>query len=75
MFRLRDLKNGLYQIHKTKGPAFEGTPRSIFTEAIKMGIVEQHLAYAVVTLDKKDHDYADFTTQGLFIATMKNKKS
>lgn len=73
MFRLRDLKNGLYQIHKTNGGAFEGTPLSIFTQAVKMGIVQKELLIAVDFLKRNKHDYADFNDYGRFIRSMANK--
>lgn len=72
MFRLRDLKNGLFQIHKKNGQAFEGTPRSIFSVAIKMGIEEKELAYAVNQLQASNHDYADFGVNGRFLFTKKD---
>lgn len=64
MFRLRDLKNGLYQIHKENGEAYEGTPFSIFVQAVKMGIVQKDLSVAVVMLKEKGHNYADFNMYG-----------
>lgn len=73
MFRLRDLKNGLYQIHKTNGPAYEGTPFSIFKEAVKLGVVQQELLIAVDFLKKNKHDYAEFNDYGRFIKSMPNK--
>lgn len=72
MFRLRDLKNGLYQIHKTKGPAFEGTPRSLFHQAMKMGIPERQLTRAVTDLQNYNDDYADFDDSGVLKYTKKN---
>ncbi len=52
MYRLRDLKNGMYQIHKKNGPAYEGTPTSIFKTAIKMGIQPGELTYSVEAMQK-----------------------
>ena len=74
MFRLRDLKNGFFQIHKQGGPAFEGTPRLLFDKAVMLGIKPQELAYAVQELQKKDDDYAEFGINGTFIFTKKDKK-
>lgn len=74
MFRLRDLKNGLYQIHKEKGPAYEGTPMSIFTQAVRMGIVQKELIAAVHMLTKNQDDYADFNDYGRLKFTRKNNK-
>ena len=72
MFRLRDLKNGLFQIHKSNGPAYEGTPRSIFDAAIKMGVIEKELVHAVNQLDLRSDDYADFRSDGHLMFTRRN---
>lgn len=74
MFRLRDLKNGMFQIHKKNGPAFEGTPFSIFKEAVKMGVVQKDLIFAVNELKVQNHDYADFNDYGRFRFTKRNQK-
>lgn len=74
MFRLRDLKNGMYQIHKTKGPAYEGTPYSIFQEAVKLGVKQEDLVLATHTLKETGYDYADFNDSGKFQAVFKGKK-
>ncbi len=74
MFRLRDLKNGLYQIHKQNGQAFEGTPLSIFTQAVKMGVVQKELLVAVEQLKMNSHDYADFNDYGRLKWTKRNGK-
>lgn len=73
MFRLRDLKNGFYQIHKEKAGAFEGTPTLIFTQAIKWGVVEKELIAAVHMLSRNDDDYADFNDYGRLKWTKKNQ--
>lgn len=73
MYRLRDLKNGLFQIHSQRHrQAFEGTPRSIFATAVKMGVDQRELVTAVNELQKSGHDYADFGIQGRFLFTRKN---
>lgn len=64
MFRIRDLKNGLYQVHKKNGPAFEGTPNLLFKKAVEMGIQEKELVFAVLRLSNEGHDYADFDGTG-----------
>ena len=74
MYRLRDLKNGLFQIHsKRHNPAYEGTPRSVFATASKMGVPEQELATAVNQLQYTGHDYADFDDNGRFMYTKPGK--
>ena len=72
MFRLRDLKNGLYQIHKKNGPAYEGTPKLIFKRAVQLGVVEEELTAAVTQLTYYGHDYADFGVYGRLMWTKKN---
>lgn len=72
MFRLRDLKNWTYQIHKSNGPAYEGTPLSIFNEAVKMGVNQRELLQAVHILTKSNHDYADFNDYGRLTKTKRN---
>lgn len=74
MFRLRDLKNGLFQIHKTQGGAFEGTPKLIFRTATKMGVNPQSIFTAVCQLQQNKHDYAEFNSKGLFVGTKKDSK-
>lgn len=74
MFRLRDLKNGLYQIHKKGGPAYEGTPRTLFETAIKLGVQEQSLVLAVNHLQELNRDYADFSPNGALLYTRTNKR-
>jgi hypothetical protein len=64
MFRLRDLKNGFYQIHKKNGQAFEGTPTPILQAAIKMGVSQNDLIAATLQLQKDNKDYADFNEYG-----------
>lgn len=64
MFRIRDLKNGFYQVHKKNGPAFEGTPNILFKKAVELGIQEKELVYAVLRLGNENNDYADFDNDG-----------
>lgn len=73
MFRLRDMKNGLYQIHKeNEKHAYEGTPQSVFMQAVKWGVVQRELVAAVNELSNKGHDYADFNDYGRLKWTKKN---
>lgn len=72
MFRLRDLKNGLFQIHKKNGPAYEGTPRVLFTKAVQLGLPETELSTAVNQLNVYKDDYADFSGSGKLLYTKKN---
>lgn len=72
MYRLRDLKNGFYQIHCKNGKAFEGTPKSLFDKALEMGVYQQDLLIAVQTMMKLSHDFADFNEQGRLKYTRKN---
>lgn len=73
MFRLRDLKNGLYQIHSSSHTkAYEGTPMSVFAQAVKMGVQQRELIAAVNNLTKLGHDYADFNDYGRLVKTQRN---
>jgi hypothetical protein len=73
MFRLRDLKNGLYQIHSEKhGKAYEGTPKLLFLTAVQLGIRQRDLVLAVRTLQKNNDDYAEFSDSGSLLYTKKD---
>lgn len=72
MFRLRDLKNGLYQIHKKNGEAFEGTPKTIFETAIKMGIQPVELTFSVNAMYRDHAHYADFDSSGRLVSIKRN---
>lgn len=69
---LRDLKNGLYQIHSAKHGAFKGALNSTFWEAVKWGVEAKELNYAVKHLAESGDDYADFGVFGSFIFSSKN---
>ncbi len=73
MFRLRDLKNGLFQIHSRYNGAFEGSPDHIFRKAQHLGVRSPDLKLAVNELHKLRHDYADFGYTGRLIHTRKNR--
>jgi len=75
MYRLRDLKTGIYQIHSKTGKAFEGTLTAIKTQAVGMGIKSQEFDIAIFELEYHDHDYADFGILGWFIMTGKDSKA
>lgn len=74
MFRIRDLKNGLYQVHKKNGPAFEGELKQIAKKGKYMGINIDHMLMAIEKLCLNDHDYADFNDKGLLIYTQLDYK-
>jgi hypothetical protein len=74
MFRLRDLKNGLFEIHKQHGEAWQGTPKILFNKALSWGIPESELTKAVNKLTATGDDYADFESNGRFKFTQKGKK-
>lgn len=69
--RLRDLKNGTYQIHSKKHGAFEGPLNPIFWKAVNWGVSMKDLNYAVKELERSGHDYADFGILGGFLFTRK----
>lgn len=75
MFRLRDLKNGLYQIHSSMHrDGYEGVPRSIFPAATHMGVQTNALLVAVRELQATGKDYADFNQNGQLIELGKDPK-
>lgn len=74
MYRLRDLKNGLFQIHKKSGEAWEGTPKILFNKAMNLGVPEGELTKAVHRLTATGDDYADFESDGRFKFTSKGKR-
>lgn len=68
MYKLKDLRNGLFQIHSTRHHnAYEGTPVSVFRMAVKMGLPEGELVHAVNTIQRLGHDYAEFNRVGQFV--------
>jgi hypothetical protein len=72
VFRLRDLKNGLFQIHSKKsGMGYEGTPVMIFRTALKLGVSKTELRKAVNHLYVNGDHYADFDASGLLLTTVK----
>ena len=73
VFRLRDLKNGLYQIHKKNGPAFEGTPKSIFEKAVQLGVNVDDLTYSVNVMKTQHAHYADFDPSGRCIQIIRQQ--
>lgn len=68
-YRLRDLKNGLYQFHVQNGPACEGTWNSVCGAAQEMGILIEELSLAKSELLKMDHNCAEFGMYGRFLFT------
>ena len=72
-YRLRKLPNGLFQIHVSGGPAFEGPKLKIFRKAIEFGVYRYDLRLAVKEMEKLDHDYADFGIWGRFLYTGRSK--
>jgi len=73
-YRLRDLKNGHFQIHKSNGPAFEGPKHLIAFKAQEMGIEDGELYIAFDELNKTGDDYAEFGIFGKFMFTQKDSK-
>lgn len=74
-YRLRDLKNGRFQIHAMGGRAFEGTKLQIFKKAEEMGCEPTDLRFAVKELERLDHTYAEFGIYGHFLFTRRDSKS
>ncbi len=74
MYRLRDLKNGQYQIHKKNGMAYEGTKDGIAHAAVKLGVDEKELGFAFEELEKRGHTVAEFGVYGKLIFTDRDQK-
>lgn len=73
MYRLKTLKNGMYQIHsKHPSKAFEGTLNLILVASETLGVKKDALSTALVQLDQHNHDYAEFSKSGYFILTGRN---
>lgn len=73
MYRLKNLNNGLFQIHSTKyRNAYEGTPAMVFKKAVEMGVKEMSLRLAVNYMHAMRHDYAEFTSDGILTKTDRN---
>lgn len=71
--RLRDLKNGTYQLHSKKHGALEGDLHPVFWEAVNWGVSASELTHAIEELTKKGDDYAEFGMLGSFLFTAKNE--
>jgi hypothetical protein len=74
MYRLRDLKNGRYQIHVNNGPAYEGSLTSIVRECTRLGLKFDQVEVAVLELNRLDDDYAEFGVFGHFMYTVRDAK-
>lgn len=74
MYRLRDLKNGRFQLHVKNGPAYEGGLRSIAKQAAIVGLRLEEIELAVLELERTGHDYAEFGVFGRFMYTLKNER-
>lgn len=73
-YRIRDLKNGLYQIHASEGKAFEGTIQHIFAIGLAWGLDEEDMIAAVMEMTDNGHDYAEFGRYGRLIFTSRTLK-
>jgi hypothetical protein len=68
-YQLRDLKNGLYQIHETEGKAYEGNLQQILAIALLWKLDENDVVEALMQMTDHGHDYAEFGTVGRLIFT------
>lgn len=71
-YRIKDLKNGQYQVHSSKG-AFEGPLRKIYKKSLQLGIEERDLELAILELNRLNHYSAEFGISGKFMYTEKKK--
>lgn len=74
MYRLRDLKNGKYQIHAMDGAAYEGDVRPIFKKCIELGLNPAEVEEAILDMKRQNHDYAEFGVFKTYIFSAKNDK-
>lgn len=75
MYRLRDLKNGKFQIHVNNGPAYEGTLKQILRECKRFRMNLDEVEIAIMELHRLDDDYAEFGIFGSFMFTMRDEKA
>lgn len=73
--RLRDLKNGLYQIHFYDGKAYEGNLAQISVQATRRGVDDQDLVTAILEMEETGDTYAEFGILGRFLYTASDKKA
>ena len=70
-YRLKDLGNGLFQIHSKNYGAFEGTPGTICKKVVSMGVKETELSRAVNRMSRDSSTMADFDANGNLLVTWK----
>lgn len=73
-YRMRDLKNGSFQIHSTNDGAFEGSIVQILAIGLQWGLHEEDMIQAVLEMEEEGTDYAEFGTMGRLIFTAKDKR-
>jgi hypothetical protein len=64
MYRVKNLKNGLYQLHSKKYGAFEGTRENIIGKCLQMDLDAKDIAYVFRQFDENNKDMADFGVLG-----------
>lgn len=74
MYRLRDLKNGKFQIHVKDGEAYEGTLNMILRQCLKIGLDLNEVETAILELEFMGHDYAEFGVFGTFMYSMMDEE-
>ena len=73
MFRLKDLKDGRFQVHAHNGAAFEGTEEAITIAAEELGMHPADVILAKEEMRKLGHDYAEFGIRGRFLYTVADR--
>lgn len=71
--KLRDKKNGLYQIHSKHG-AFEGPLNLIYWQAVEWGLTTSELDFGIKVMKRENHDYATFGIFGGFIFSANDER-
>lgn len=74
MYRIRDLKNGKFQIHSFDGKAFEGNLKAILKKCDDFRLTYSEVEDALVDLRIKNHDIAEFGINGTYMFTYKDEK-
>ena len=74
-YRLKQVDRGVFQIHRSRGPAFEGPKVKIFRKAIEMGISRKELKIALKTMKDNGHEVAEFGVNGFFLFSFTKLRS
>lgn len=71
--RIRDLKNGKYQIHFYSGEAFEGSLQQITRLALRKALEFKSFENAIVEMEQTGNTYAEFGIFGTLLYTAQDE--